>query len=327
MIDIIYKERTNLSTRLLAGRAFLIKTPQAALYLKLMSSWLTTGSQGAIIYGRPRLGKTSATRWTLHMLPEIIGRFPVVEIPVRGQFVASEKAFFQHLLTCIKHRHAMIGTAGDKRDRFSQWLINRAIRSPINGAVLFLDEAQLLQNQHYDWLVNISNELDKNGCRLFCLLVGQTELIEKKNELINEGREQIVGRFMVREHEFVGLVSEKDIISILNEFDHTIYPSGSDKLFAESFIPLGIHSGFKLASLGPGMWQTFEKLWLEQGLFGQINIPMHYFTSALISTLNIMVSKDKCNLSISHDVLVNAVSASGFKESLRILKAESRSRQ
>ena len=327
MIDAQYKERTNLSTRLLAGRAFLIKTPQSAFYLKQMNSWLTTGSQGAVIYGRPRLGKTSATRWILRMLQNIIGNFPAVEIPVRGQNVASEKAFFQHLLTCIKLRHAMIGTAGDKRDRFSQWLINRAVRSPINGAVLFLDEAQLLQDHQYDWLVNISNELDKNGCRLFCLLVGQTELIEKKNTFINEGREQIVGRFMVRELEFSGITSEIDLISTLREFDQTIYPNGSNKFFAESFIPLGVEGGFKLASLGPGMWQTFEKLWLEQGLFGRINIPMHYFTSSLIYTLNSMVPKDKNNLSISHDVLVNAVSASGFNESLRILKAEFKSKR
>jgi hypothetical protein len=314
-------ERTKLSTRLIAGRAFLIKTPQSAYYLKQMKNWLTTGSQGALVYGRPRLGKTSATRWTLRMLPELIGSFPSVEIPVRGQNIASERAFFQHLLRCVKHRHAMVGTAGDKRDRFSEFLISRALRSPINGAVLFFDEAQLLQDRQYDWLLNISNELDKNGCRLFCLLVGQSELTRTKTRFIDDGKEQIVGRFMVRELEFSGIRTQEDLVSTLNEFHKTIYPIGSGQLFAENFIPLAIKGGFDLASIGPAMWQSFEDLWIRAGLEDKVTIPMHYFTAALIGVLNSLVSKDKEGCDVSHDIIQKSITASGYIESLKILKA------
>jgi len=321
LLDSLSIERTKLSTRLIAGRAFLIKTPPSVHYLKQMKTWLTTGSQGALVYGRPRLGKTSATRWILRMLPELIGNFPSVEIPVRGQNIASERAFFQHLLRCVKHRHAMVGTAGDKRDRFSEFLISRALRSPINGAVLFFDEAQLLQDHQYDWLLNISNELDKNGCRLFCLLVGQSELTKTKARFIDDGKEQIVGRFMVRELEFSGIISQADLISTLDEFHKTIYPIGSGQLFAENFIPIAIKGGFNLTSIGPAMWQSFENLWINAGLGDKITIPMHYFTAALIGILNSLVSKDKVDCEVSHGLIENSVAASVYIESLKILKA------
>lgn len=321
MVDAQTLEHTKLSTRLLAGRDFLVKTPQCVSYLKQMHTWLTTGSQGALVHGRPRLGKTSATRWVLKVIPNLIGNFPVVEVPIRDQHIATERAFFQHLLRCIKHREAMKGSAGDKRDRFSEWLIARAKRSPINAAVLFFDEAHLLQDHQYSWLLNIGNELDKNGCRLFCLLVGQPELADKKLKLIEDGMEQIVGRFMVRELEFSGISSQLDLVATLTEYQETIYPIDSDTLFAENFIPLAVSGGFKLNSIGPAMWAAFEKLWIHFRIDKEMSIPMHYFTAALIGTLNSLVKYDADNLVVPQEIITNSVDASGYKESLRILLA------
>jgi hypothetical protein len=319
LLDTKSLDRTRLTTRLLAGREFLVKTPLCASYLKQMNTWLTTGSHGAIVYGRPRLGKTSATRWVLKALPNLVGNFPVVEVPIRAQNIATERAFFQHLLRCIKHRQAMTGSAGDKRDRFSEWLTSRAMRSSINCAVLFLDEAQLLQDHQYGWLLNISNELDKNGCRLFCLFVGQPELADKKLKFIDAGMEQIVGRFMVRELEFSGISSEVDLISTLNQYQNTIYPIGSNILFSENFIPLATKGGFVLDSIGPALWGAFEKLWIAARLDKGMTIPMHYFTSALIGILNLLVKHDTEHLVIPQEIIVEAVNSSGYKESLRIL--------
>lgn len=319
-------ERTRISTRLMAGRAFLIKTPTCAMYLKEMTTWLTTGSQGALIYGRPRLGKTSATRWVLKTLPEIIGSLPTIEVPIRDQNIASERAFFQHVLRCARHRHALSGTAGDKRDRLNEWLVARALRSPINAAVMFFDEAQLLKDHQFNWLLNISNELDKMGCRLFCLLVGQAQLADKKQKFIDQGKEQIVGRFMVREMEFVGIVSEQGLSSCFREFNNTLYPLESHMPFAANFIPKAVKNGFNLQNLAPAFWSVFIDKWIGIGLDREsISIPMHYINSSLIGLLNSLVSDDREDLTVSHDSIAKSISASGYIESLQTLKA-SRSR-
>jgi hypothetical protein len=314
-------ERTKISTRLLAGRAFLVKTPPCALYLKELTNWLITGSHGAMVYGRPRLGKTSATRWVLRVLPELVGNVPSLEVPVRGQHIASERAFFQHLLRCARHRHAMTGTAGDKRDRLTEWLVARAIRSPVNAAVIFFDEAQLLQDHQYDWLLNMGNELDKMGCRLFCLLVGQPELAQAKPRFIDNGKEQIVGRFMVRELEFSGIRSEKELASCFNEFNDTIYPLETGTPFAANFIPKAMQGGFGLQELAPAFWTVFQNKWHSIGLGDDAAVPMHYINASLIGLLNSLVIHDREGLTVPHDLIAKSISASGYIESLQALKA------
>ena len=63
-----------------------------------------------------------------------------------------------------------------RADMFAARLAPRAGRSPIRTVVLFFDEAQNLQEEHYHWLLNVSNEVEARGFRVFCLLVGQHAL-------------------------------------------------------------------------------------------------------------------------------------------------------
>jgi type II secretory pathway predicted ATPase ExeA len=193
-----------LVSRVLAGRAFLVKTPACIEYYTKLKSWFSMGIQGAIVVGRPRLGKTSGTRWVLGAIQMVFGKVPYVEIPIRKQHLHNEGAFFQFMLKCCKHKYYNRGSVADKRDRLFEALLARARRSSIRMVILFIDEAQELEELHYQWLRNISNELDSAGYRIFCLLVGQKELINKRNSLLVEEMEQIVSRFMTEVLMFSG---------------------------------------------------------------------------------------------------------------------------
>lgn len=308
-------------TRVMAGRAFMIKTSPAAGYLTKMESWLTTGSHGAIIYGRPRLGKTMATRWVLRSIRELIGYVPFIEVPIRQQRMASEREFFQHLLHCANHKYYDVGSAGDRRDRLAEWLATRARRSPVNAFVMFFDEAQFLTDHHLSWLLNIDNELDMRGCRLFCLLVGQPELKEIKVKLISKGMEQIVGRFMVREYEFPGIRSLIQLTDSFGEFNSTEYPAETGTTFPANFIPQAVRGGFTLKDLAPATWTSFERLWLAAGIKDSVEIPMHYLTAALMEMLDRLTKSDAPKLDISEEMIKKCVAASGYSESLLIRKA------
>lgn len=316
--------RRKILTRVMAGRAFMIKTSPAASYLLKVKSWLTTGSHGAIIYGRPRLGKTMATRWVLRMLRQVIGYVPSVEVPIRKQRIASEREFFQHLLHCARHEFYDVGSAGDRRDRLTEWLVTRARRSPVNAAVLFFDEAHFLTDHHYSWLLNIDNELDMRGCRLFCLLVGQPELAEKKLDLIDKGMEQIVGRFMVREFEFPGIRTLEQLTESFKEFSQTEYPAGSGTTFPYNFIPQAVESGFRLENLAPATWSAFGRLWSAAGVDEEFEIPMHYLTAALTEILDRVTKSDRPSLTVSDPMVNKCVAASGYLESLRAQKASAK---
>lgn len=317
--DILRRRR--ILTRVMAGRAFMIKTSPAATYLRELTSWLTTGSHGALIHGRPRLGKTMATRWVLRSLRSVVGYVPSIEIPIREQRIASEREFFQHVLHCARHHLYDVGSAGDRRDRLAEWLVIRARRSPVNAAVLFIDEAHLLSETHYRWLLNIDNELDMHGCRLFCLLVGQSQLVDKKVELIDKGMEQIVGRFMVRELEFPAIQTFQQLENAFGEFDQTEYPPASGMTFPCNFIPQAVATGFHLESLAPAAWSAFEREWSSAGFTGRPDIPMHYLTATLTSMLDRLTKSDKPLLIVPDSIAKTCVSESGYRESLRALKA------
>jgi type II secretory pathway predicted ATPase ExeA len=321
---LIDKDRAKIIARVIAGRSFLVKTDPASRYLKELTTWLSTGSQGAIVYGRPRLGKTSATRWVLSKLPQLLGSVPTIEVPIRGQNIPTENSFFQYLLTIIKHQHTKSGNSCDKRNRFTDWLVIRAQRSPINTAILFFDEAQLLTDQHYDWLLNIGNELDQCGCRLFCLLIGQRELLRKKAKLIDDGKEQIVGRFMVRTLEFSGIKSEAELTKCLTEYNNTVYPMGSAICFPSNFIPLAVSSGFQLQDMSPGIWACFREKWEQTVGQQEPAIAMQYITSTLMGLLNSLADRDNKGMRVSSEQIEKAVSASGYLESLLAMKAGSR---
>lgn len=313
--------RRKLSTQVMAGRAFLIKTPPAQRYFRETYTWLTTGALGALVYGRPRLGKTSATRWVLSALGQALGPLPWLEIPIRGQRVASEREFFQHILRCARHREYGKGTAGDRRDRLAEWLIRRARRSPVNAFVMFIDEAQLLTEHHYYWLLNIGNELDAAGCRLFCLLVGQSELMDDKQEMIDAGQEQIVGRFMVRTLEFPGIQSEDEVRQCLEAYDQTEYPPGSGKRFTEHYVPKAVSKGLHLQSLAAGVWGNFATVWRQVGFEGPAVIPMHYLGATITGVLNAVADHDADFLTVDQGTLARCVQASGYYESLRMMRA------
>lgn len=308
-----------LVARVLAGRAFLVKTDSGVQYYLRLKRWLATGNQGAVIYGRPRLGKTSATRWVLGMIQEAYGKVPYVEVPIRRQHLQNEGAFFQFLSKCCRHKYYKKGTIADKRDRLLESLLSRARRSTIRMVILFIDEAQDLEELHYQWLRNISNEMDMAGCRLFCLLVGQPELADKRKSLLAEGMEQIVGRFMTETWGFSGLTSSIQLKEVLIGFDSALYPKLDGIPFVSYFVPKAFQNGFRLESLYDRLWDEFRKQWNNLLIDRPIEVGMQYVSSAITNLLNDASQKDCRDLLIDEKKIQRCIDRSGFFDAMKIL--------
>lgn len=308
-----------LVSRVLAGRAFLVKTPACIQYYTKLKSWFSMGIQGAIIYGRPRLGKTSGSRWVLGAIQMVFGKVPYVEIPIRNQLLHNEGAFFQFMLTCCNHKYYNRGTVADKRDRLFEALLARARRSSIRMVILFIDEAQELEELHYQWLRNISNELDSAGYRIFCLLVGQQELKEKRKSLVVEGMEQIVSRFMTEVLMFCGLKNIKELRSVLNGFDQAVYPAENGRPFVDYFAPLAYAHGWRLENLTELIWDEYKSCWNELSIDWPIEVGMQYVTSTVINILESVSMHDNSVLDIEKSAIKECVKNCGFKASAEIV--------
>jgi hypothetical protein len=310
-----------LVARVLAGRAFLVKTPSCAQYYAKLKRWFVMGIQGAIVYGRPRLGKTSASRWVLGATQLVFGKVPYVEVPIRKQHLHNEGAFFQFMLKCCRHKYYNRGTVADKRDRLLEALLGRARRSSIRMVILFIDEAHELEELHYQWLRNISNELDMAGYRLFCLLVGQQELEKKRDSLLVEGMEQIVSRFMTEVWMFSGLKNTNDLRSVLNSYDIATYPADNGRPFVEYFVPLASAHGWKLEDLADKIWAEYESCWSALSINAPLEVGMQYVTSTVTSILEYVSARDKPDLVISDRAIQECVRKSGFSASAEILNS------
>ncbi|NRF95093.1 hypothetical protein HQN89_29835 [Paenibacillus frigoriresistens] len=63
--------------------------------------------------------------------------------------------------------------------------------------VLFIDEAQCLDEQHYEWLIDYFNKLEKLQITLTVFLVGQEQLNSQKTIFSRGNTDQIIQRFIL----------------------------------------------------------------------------------------------------------------------------------
>jgi hypothetical protein len=312
-----------LTARVLLGRAFLIKTPVCEQMFATVQEWFTAGALGGLVLGYPRLGKTSATRWVLTALQKFVGgSLSWFEVPVRHEDVKTEGIFFQHMLRSVGHRLYKDGTTGDKRDRLSEFLIGRAKRSTTKTVILFFDEAQYLKEEKYKYLQNVSNELDQRGCRLFVLLVGQHQLTDRRNEFLESGRQEIVGRFMTQDMWFPGIGTLPELKQCLAGYDSAQFPEVGGRPFSSYYIPQACEAGWKLEGLAKPMWEAFVQVWSDSGCKGTPTIAMHYVTSSVCMLMNSLVRADASNLDVGKAAVDKAVAKSGYSKSIITLMAK-----
>jgi hypothetical protein len=280
-------ERRRLSARVLSGKYFQIKTPVAEEYADVTCEAIEVMEHGVIVSGEPRVGKTMATRWMLYQLPQILGTStPWLEVPVRALGSFDRDAFFSYLLELIRHRH-QDGTTTAKRNRITRWLHARANRSGTATFILFLDEAHVLPVRAFRWLLEVDNELDRFGSRLFVLQVGQTDLLALRDRIAAQTNgDQFIERFMSVEFAYRGLKSESELHACLKNYAETKWPVNSGTSFAEYYIAQLVSRGYELQSVAPSMWQMFDDAWREGKQDGTTEVPMVYVSRGAVLLLN-----------------------------------------
>lgn len=283
--------RRVLTGRMMLGEAFLLKTPMCIPYYACVKSWLELGVRAGLVHSWPNLGKSCATRWALRVLQSKYGTFPWFRVPMREQTRADEGDFFRFLLRSADHDFPTEGRRGDLRDRFSDYLITQGKASPTSLVVIFVDEAQLLTETHWQWLVNIGNEVEPS-VRVFWLLVGQHELRTRKTSLQVQGLLQIVNRLLLDEFRFPSVCSQSDCAQVLSGYDQARYPDEKGAFFVDYFAPRLRASGFRLASLAPMLWAEWKEIYEKSGYKGPMILPMTNIARAVSWVLNRLHERD-----------------------------------
>jgi type II secretory pathway predicted ATPase ExeA len=316
-----------LSALVMAGQAFTVKTEPVQRVLLWLAKLVTDGGTGGTVIGLFRQGKTLAIRWALHSLSRFLDpderySIPWFFVPLRNPDLLGDKAasFFRYLLRQAKHEHYKDGRADDRRDAFVEMLTSRAQRSPFRCVILVFDEAHILRIEHLGWIHSVVNELEDLGMRLIVILIGNSGLEIRKNELIAAKRGEIAARWLIDPMQFSGLSSEEELRLCLDQFAAVRYPPNSALVFPQLYAPGACGSGFQLKSLAGGLWTRFDSRWQALGMGAHTEVPMKPFTAAVVLTLKAM-NKSGGNTKPDPKMLDAAVDECGYVGLIGLHKA------
>lgn len=248
-----------------------------------VSRWIEYRITGATIYGRPRLGKTRMIKYLIKNIPIILNeKIPIFHVINIHSKIAKEEEFIETLLSDVGHVFALTGKVSAKRQRLINFLLQKGLENPRRVVILFIDEAQCLDQQHYEWLMDYYNKLDKADVTLILFLVGQEQLNAQKTIFSREQSDQIIQRFMIEEYKFSGIKTIDDIITCLRCYDTASeYPVDSGWSFTRYYFPEAFATGERLESFSKDIFEIFLNLRQKYNIKGTFEIPMQHMIKAI----------------------------------------------
>lgn len=306
----------------LVRRNYRVATSAIEGFVDLVERCLRVHMPGALVYARPRMGKTHAVDYLCLHLARDHPTVLTIRMSCEHHRVAFEGAFFSALLIAGGGaRDALKGTIADKRQGLIRRLREALAASQGHVVALFCDEAQRLSRNGYEWLRDVHDQLAYHGIRLITFLVGQPQLLAQKAEFQMSGDEQIVARFMVEQLQFQGIRDAAEAATCLAGYDRTSFPEGSGPSFTEFFLPRSFGSGLRLATSGTDLWNAFVRAHANAQLAGRPEIQMDYFSRAIETLLIEGQRYDDADLQLTEAHWTRAVDGSGYVAAQRSVSA------
>lgn len=274
-------ELSMLYTHMLSSIDFTIPTIAILDLAAAVDTWIIGGDCGAIVYGRPRVGKTRAIHYISGELKKKYGKDLPVYVLNMTDHKPSQKYFYSEFLKVISHNEAHRGTASLMKERLINALILDSRETPFRRVVLFIDEAFLLTEKDFIWLMDIHNNLDMCDIHLTVLMFGTNELKGIKSAYCQARRFQIVDRFMVEEYEYKGVASAKDALACLHNMDVDLSNYPGKPILTQTFFPAAFADKKRLAACANMLWDVFLDL-IQDNKIPAIDIPMKYFMKAVV---------------------------------------------
>lgn len=293
-----------------------IFTPAVYVFFRVVLQWIHSGATGGMIYAKPRHGKSCAIKCVATLLiEELKVALPIVTVCCRDYQRPTEGRFFEDLLKDLGHALYASGNSSAKRHRLTEYLTELVEKSGQDRLILFIDEAQKLHEQHYKWLIDLHNELERREIVLIVLLVGQDELLNQFSAFQFARKTQIIGRFMVRQLRFSGITNEADLRNCLANYDNgSEYPPESGYSFTRYYFPSAFESNLRLENYAPILWQAFKEIREETQLPLTRELPMQYFCRTVEYVLTHFGTLGELSKDLSLAQWKDAIRQSGYAD-------------
>lgn len=244
----------------IARNNYLILTKPIETATRSITAWIKFNFPGAMVFGQRRRGKSRLIRFLRNHLSDLLGfKIAIAVLCMRKHDLVREGDFLDDLLDVLDVRAGPRAAKKEKMALIRNALLVLARRSPVHKVMLIIDDAQRLQSLHYEILMSIENELDERfQVSLFTLLVGQPELLTKKELMIASGQLQITARMMADEIEFYGHRTAEELEYAWGRYAKCFWPRKSGISFLQAFAPGAVARGWDLSDEAPGVWQAYK---------------------------------------------------------------------
>jgi hypothetical protein len=219
-----------------------------------------------------------------------------------GQAV-TETRFYGEVLRSLNYSIER-GSGEQRRKRAVGYVVDQARKFGENRSLMFVDEAQWLNQKMFNLLMDFHNQIAKEGVRLIVILVGQPEILDERRKLISTGQGHIIGRFMAATHQFTGVTCRDDIYKMCDALDQgSEYPVGSGVTYTCFFVPQGYRSGFRMAQYADVIWAALQREASEANLRRNIEYPMQAIVAVLRVLMREISTRDEPGLQLEEAVV------------------------
>lgn len=258
--------------------AVILDTPAITELRDNVNRWLWTGATGALITGRPRVGKSTAITMLSSQLRSRGGvRVPCFSASVPERDQHSIAAVWQLLCQSVDLPVAAHHRAMHLAERFSFFVKDQATVHKSRQAVLLVDDCHYLTPQQFSVFAEAYNRLRTADVALMTVFFGNEPEIWRTVEEIEQGDYgHVRGRFFTQGMCFRGLVSEAQVKHCLSQYDTLRFPAHGSS-YTAYFLADAWAEGWRLATVSRPFWRAFRTY--QQ----QLDIPswgMQYFVQA-----------------------------------------------
>ena len=174
------KDELLILERHLSSIHFTIPTRAIMELMSAVGTWMSNCDCGSIIYGRPRVGKTRAIIYITNELKKIYGNELPIYVLNATDHTVSDKFFYSEMLKAVGCPEVHKGTVLMLKERLLNTLAATALDTKYKKIVLFIDEAYLLHEKDFVWLMDVYNNLNLFDIQFTVFMFGSYELKQVK---------------------------------------------------------------------------------------------------------------------------------------------------
>lgn len=240
---------------------YTIVTPMMEDVFEIVSSEVDKMEIGVSLYSASRFGKTRAMDYIDAEMRKQSPSVTLARVIMISRSLDTDRRFFAHILSAVNAEDDLWGYGDELRSRIVQFFLVQCSEKQDARLLFMVDEAQRMTSKNFSYLIDLTNHLEHLGVSPTVLLVAQPELLDKRNELLQQKRRDAVGRFLDNPIAFEGATSVMRLKPILQHYDDytkMAFPKGTHTCITAAYVPDLYHKGFRLEHAAEALWKAFE---------------------------------------------------------------------